>query len=48
MLEKAMLMQAPGGNEMPPDDPGDGMLLPPGEEGMRIFEDKIIWYKFFL
>ena len=51
-------MQLPGFNGNGPDGGGgpggDGMMPPPGgpppggEEGMRIFEDNIIWYKFSL
>ena len=57
IIEKGMPMPAFNDGGMPSPDGGggpggDGMMPPPGgpppggEEGMRIFEDDIIWYKF--
>jgi len=57
LVEKGMAMPDFGGNGMPPEGGGggDGMMPPPGgpggappggEEGMRIFQDNSIWFKF--
>lgn len=59
IIEKGMPLPGFNGNGgmLPPDGGGpggDGMMPPPGgpapggEEGMRIFEDDIIWYKLSL
>jgi hypothetical protein len=54
-VEKGMLMPDFGGGQMPPDGGGGGDGMPPpggpppgGEDGMRLFQDNIIWYKLVL
>lgn len=49
IIQKGMPVGLQAGGDIPPPA-GDGMMPPPagGEDGMRIFEDSIIWYKFLL
>jgi hypothetical protein len=54
LIEKGMAMSDFDGGQLPPDGGGDGMMPPPGgpppggEDGMRLFQDNTIWYKFSL
>ena len=53
LVEKGSPLPGFDGNEMLPDGAGNGMMPPPGpgpggEEGMRMFQDNTIWYKFSL
>ena len=50
LIEKGNPVSFYGGESLPPGGAGDGMMPPPGpppgeEDGMRIFEDDIIWYR---
>lgn len=50
LIKKGNPMGFYGGESLPPGGAGDGMMPPPGpppgeEDGMRIFEDNIIWYR---
>ncbi len=50
LIEKGSPMTFFGGDPLPPAGTGDGMMpppgpLPPGEDGMRIFEDNAIWFR---
>jgi hypothetical protein len=54
LVEKGMVMPDFGGNQMPPGGSGGDGMSPPGmpppggEDGMRLFQDNIIWYKLAL